>query len=588
MITENLDTLKINKLTQEQYNNALAAGKINENEIYLTPDEDIIIDQAYNANSENAQSGIAVAEAIANSGYLPKTTYDNSTFTMNLEGSMGGEMETYISDSVKVNAKYVSLNHEDPWETHNSFNINIGDKKVCIENGNGESSSLSATDLQIDDGVGKIDINSYCISMSQDATTSLMICQDRVYGSDTMKQAWKEFLDINSNKPTIDPIFANNSWETIAWVAKNDDPSKYWKVGDYKEIPVRKIYFEYNEGFEFINAAEIIRQNEARTGERIENQRFVYWYDGNDYAMGGAEPEDNLSPLPLWQGTGEGTFAVSTVNIPVQIIGFNHDIVSDKTAYGKGKSGLTLMLGCNREIYGASKVGVYNSHISYLSTFEEQEWWYNDEGKTYTGYIKSPNGLGVELEDGNGYNWTNGEFRYYLADHLDWALPEELTKHLVTVNKVNSCRFNAKNYWRDTHITSDKYFLLSEYEMYGEQINTKASEGEQYELYKSGYEKIITTPEILQAYDNAVSDWTNSRLWLRSVASKYVDPYIPSTDFHNPLKGYTANPDYKGETSAYTNSLVMSYQGDTGKSNYFTGPASSTSVPAYIAPCFCI
>lgn len=37
MITENLSTLKINKLTQEQYDRELEAGRIVENELYLTP-----------------------------------------------------------------------------------------------------------------------------------------------------------------------------------------------------------------------------------------------------------------------------------------------------------------------------------------------------------------------------------------------------------------------------------------------------------------------------------------------------------------------------------------------------------------------
>lgn len=39
MITENLSTLKIHKLTQEQYNRELAAGRLDPNAIYLTPDE---------------------------------------------------------------------------------------------------------------------------------------------------------------------------------------------------------------------------------------------------------------------------------------------------------------------------------------------------------------------------------------------------------------------------------------------------------------------------------------------------------------------------------------------------------------------
>jgi hypothetical protein len=41
--TENLSTLKIHKLSQKQYDNALKEGKIENNELYLTPDEDWII-----------------------------------------------------------------------------------------------------------------------------------------------------------------------------------------------------------------------------------------------------------------------------------------------------------------------------------------------------------------------------------------------------------------------------------------------------------------------------------------------------------------------------------------------------------------
>lgn len=41
LITENLSTLKIHKLTQEQYDRALASGNIDPNALYLTPDEGI-------------------------------------------------------------------------------------------------------------------------------------------------------------------------------------------------------------------------------------------------------------------------------------------------------------------------------------------------------------------------------------------------------------------------------------------------------------------------------------------------------------------------------------------------------------------
>ena len=43
MITENLSTLKIHKLTQEQYDREFVADNLNENEIYLTPDRSISV-----------------------------------------------------------------------------------------------------------------------------------------------------------------------------------------------------------------------------------------------------------------------------------------------------------------------------------------------------------------------------------------------------------------------------------------------------------------------------------------------------------------------------------------------------------------
>ena len=40
MITENLSTLKIHKLTKEQYDRELTAGNIDETALYLTPEEE--------------------------------------------------------------------------------------------------------------------------------------------------------------------------------------------------------------------------------------------------------------------------------------------------------------------------------------------------------------------------------------------------------------------------------------------------------------------------------------------------------------------------------------------------------------------
>lgn len=47
MLTENLSTLKINRLTQEQYDTALTNGSINTNELYLTPDDNELDTSAF-------------------------------------------------------------------------------------------------------------------------------------------------------------------------------------------------------------------------------------------------------------------------------------------------------------------------------------------------------------------------------------------------------------------------------------------------------------------------------------------------------------------------------------------------------------
>ena len=50
MITENVSTLQIHKLTQEQYEIALENGELNDNSIYLTPTEikDYILRSEFN------------------------------------------------------------------------------------------------------------------------------------------------------------------------------------------------------------------------------------------------------------------------------------------------------------------------------------------------------------------------------------------------------------------------------------------------------------------------------------------------------------------------------------------------------------
>lgn len=61
MITENVSTLKINKMTQAQYNRELAAGNIKDNEIYLTPIEEVGVEDI-------SDSFVAISEDISGCG----------------------------------------------------------------------------------------------------------------------------------------------------------------------------------------------------------------------------------------------------------------------------------------------------------------------------------------------------------------------------------------------------------------------------------------------------------------------------------------------------------------------------------------
>lgn len=75
MITENLSTLKIHKLTQAQYDRELAAGRIDENALYLTPDDTEI--------NQNAFSRVVVGSTtIEADSRMDSLTIDGSNVTI--------------------------------------------------------------------------------------------------------------------------------------------------------------------------------------------------------------------------------------------------------------------------------------------------------------------------------------------------------------------------------------------------------------------------------------------------------------------------------------------------------------------------
>lgn len=91
MITENLSTLKINKLTRAQYEAALEAGRINENELYMTIEEgaDALATIGY------------VDEAITNLG-VDNLTKNWGTITIPVSGWSSTQTDGWYTNQVAV------------------------------------------------------------------------------------------------------------------------------------------------------------------------------------------------------------------------------------------------------------------------------------------------------------------------------------------------------------------------------------------------------------------------------------------------------------------------------------------------------
>lgn len=87
MITENLSTLKIHKLTQAQYDRELAAGNIDENALYLTPDEELDLSGYATADQLDSKADIAHTH----DDYAPK---ESPVFTGSI--SLGRKSNTDI------------------------------------------------------------------------------------------------------------------------------------------------------------------------------------------------------------------------------------------------------------------------------------------------------------------------------------------------------------------------------------------------------------------------------------------------------------------------------------------------------------
>lgn len=165
---------------------------------------------------------------------------------------------------------------------------------------------------------------------------------------------------------------------------------------------------------------------------------------------------------------GQLTISLNGTDYLFDIIGFNHDDLTDANAYGKatktGKAGLTLQM-----------------HDLFATTYPM------NNSQTNTG------------------GWKSSLMRTSTMPLMKGYLPTEWQNIIKSVNKVSGVGGGSSS---GTETVSDDCFLLSEIEIFGSVSNSNSvdDEGEWYAFYKSGK-------------DNRKSNGSVTIWWERSPAS---------------------------------------------------------------------
>lgn len=188
------------------------------------------------------------------------------------------------------------------------------------------------------------------------------------------------------------------------------------------------------------------------------------------------------------------TIAVNNVHYAFDVIGFNHDDLTDSMAYGKvtatGKAGMTLQMhDCFSDYAGLSKMNATDTNIG---------------------------------------GWKECFMRNTtLAGHFE-KIVSTWKDNIKTVNKFTS----IGNKSTTVEAIADNLFLLAEIEIFGALTFTASGEGTQYAYYKAGGSVFKS------ASYQAANLW-----WGRS-------PSIVSTGTFTAVNGSSSTPDAQGSATS--------------------------------------
>ena len=143
------------------------------------------------------------------------------------------------------------------------------------------------------------------------------------------------------------------------------------------------------------------------------------------------------------------TLSLNGTGYAFDIIGFNHDTLTDTAAYGEetatGKAGITFQM-----------------HDLFATSYK------------------------MNSSDTNRGGWKNSSMRTSTMATMKGYLPDDWEAIIKPVNK-NSGKGGGSS--RGTETVSDMCFLLAEIEIFGIATNSVSGEGSQYAYYKAGNSK---------------------------------------------------------------------------------------------------
>ena len=209
--------------------------------------------------------------------------------------------------------------------------------------------------------------------------------------------------------PSVDPVLANNSWETIKAVCEAGNASNYWSVGDTKT----------DTGTDSTTRTMRICDMQGLYGkhvvfEQVEQETTAYQWssnNSNDYSASTIKTTMNSTIKGYYSSALQGALTTTTVKVAEN---GSSSTNLDVTDY--------LFLPAEKEIFGAS----YNARLSEADVLTQYQWYTahntaNDHKKLRSGvakywWLRSPKAgnsndvCGVSSSGNADFNPANGTY----------------------------------------------------------------------------------------------------------------------------------------------------------------------------------